>query len=356
MKGTPRQLELDPTGRRERRREARRLLEDVRRARADRDEPVEAGDQPFLRSSRRTRVRRARRGLTGRVVLGLQLAGGAAVLLTLLWGGYARVMASERLRVTRLEVRGGRFLSEGEVRDLLGPAVGENILSLDIASLTARLKASPWVAEASIVRTLPDTLRVEVREREPLAVAEVERLYLMGADGTLIDVYGPRTAGFDLPIVRGLGSASVEVRRERGARLAALLADLGALGAVVSELEVEPGGDIRVVLRGGGEVLRLGEPPYRPALETFLGLRSQLARRCPDAEYFDLRFRDRIYVKRGAAPAGAGTEPAPRALPAPAPPAPALPATAPRHPSDVGTGPNGGEVRPVRHQTEPGNG
>ena len=41
-------------------------------------------------------------------------------------------MASERLRVAQVEVRGSRFLSEGEVRELLGPAVGENILSLDI--------------------------------------------------------------------------------------------------------------------------------------------------------------------------------------------------------------------------------
>ncbi|PYQ18481.1 MAG: hypothetical protein DMF81_24775, partial [Acidobacteria bacterium] len=107
----------------------------------------------------------------------------------------------ERLRVGRVEVRGSHFLSEGEVRELLGPAVGENILGLDIEALKARLRASPWVAEASVSRTLPDTLRVEIREREPLALAEVDRLYLMDGDGSLIDLYGPRTAGFDLPIV-----------------------------------------------------------------------------------------------------------------------------------------------------------
>ena len=48
---------------------------------------------------------------------------------------YAKVMASDRLRVGRLEVRGSHFLSEGEVRELLGPAVGENILGLDIDAL-----------------------------------------------------------------------------------------------------------------------------------------------------------------------------------------------------------------------------
>jgi hypothetical protein len=49
-----------------------------------------------------------------------------------------------------------------------------------------------------------------------------------------------------------------------------------------------------VVLRGGGEVLRLGAPPYRERFATFLKLRQELVRRCPRAEYFDLRFRARI--------------------------------------------------------------
>jgi cell division protein FtsQ len=239
-------------------------------------------------------------------------------------------MASERLRVVKVEVRGSRFLSEGEVRELLGPAVGENILNLDIDSLKARLRSSPWVADATVTRTLPDTLRVEVHERVPLALAELERLYLMDGDGALIDIYGPRTAAFDLPIVRGLQRAEPEDRRQRAILAGALLRDLGELGAEISEVEVEKNGDLRVVLRGAGEVVRMGAPPYRSRLLTFLSLREELRARCPRAEWFDLRFRDRIYVMQppdavptpaataAPAPAGAGPDPSTRetALPA----------------------------------------
>lgn len=218
--------------------------------------------------------------------------------LALAWLGYSKVMASERLKVARVDVRGSRFLSQGEVRELLGPAVGENILRLDIQDLKARLRVSPWVADATVTRTLPDSLQVDIRERVPLALAEVDRLYLMDHQGTLIEVYGPRTAGFDLPIVRGLEGIRGEVRRHRAERAGALLNDLGELAAEVSEVHVEDSGDLRVVLRGAGEVLRLGAPPYRKRFLTFLGLRRDLASRCPDAEYFDLRFRDRIYAKQ----------------------------------------------------------
>lgn len=267
--------------------------------------PVDEG--PFLRPARRTRVKARRRGWTSRSVLAVQLVALLVAGVTALWAGYSKVMASERLKVGNVEVRGSRFLSEGEVRELLGPAVGENILQLDIDSLKARLRSSPWVADATVARTLPDTLKVQIHERVPLALAELERLYLMDGDGALIDIYGPRTAGFDLPIVRGLTNVDVEARRDRAERAGALLRDLDDLGAEISEVEVEPSGDLRVVLKGQGEVVRFGSPPYRDRFVTFLGLRRELHERCPRAEYFDLRFRDRIYAKEPPEPSPAAT-------------------------------------------------
>lgn len=254
-------------------------------------------EPPFLRPKTRTRVRRARRGPLGRAILTAQVAGMLILAGLAGWAGYARVMASERLKVARLEIRGSHFLSDEEVRELLGSAVGDNILGLDIEGLKARLRSSPWVADASISRALPDTLRVEIRERAPLALAEADQLELMDGDGTLIEPYGPRTAAFDLPIVRGLKGASPDVLRDRAQLAGGLLHDLGELSSEVSEVDVE-GGELKVVLRGAGEVLRMGSPPYRQKLRTYLDLREDLERRCPDAEYIDLRFRDRIFVKQ----------------------------------------------------------
>lgn len=272
----------------------------------------------FLRPKARTGVRRVRKGALRRWVIALEAS---AVLLSTLAGvrlGYSRVMASERLRVGRLEVRGNRFLSEGEVRELLGPSLGENILTLDIAGLKSHLQASPWVADATVARVLPDTVRVEIHERTPLALAEVDRLYLMDIEGVLIDIYGPRTSGFDLPVVRGLQGLDLETRGDRARRAGALLFDLGDLAAEVSEVEVDPSGELKVVLREAGEVLLMGPPPYRKKLLTFLGLRKDLQERCPGAAYFDLRFRNRIYAK----PAGAAAQPSAQARPAAEPASP----------------------------------
>ena len=262
----------------------------------------EEQEPAFLRPKTRTRVRRPRRGPLGRAILAAQAA--ALLLLSGVagWAGYARVMASEHLKVGRVEIRGSHFLAEQEVRDLLGSAVGGNILGLDIEALKGRLRSSPWVADAAVGRALPDTLRVDITERAPLALAEGDQLELMDEDGTLIEPYGPRTSVFDLPIVRGLKGAAPDVVRDRAQRAGALLRDLGELQAEVSEVDVTDEADLKVVLRGAGELLRMGTPPYRQKLATYLELRSDLERRCPAAEYFDLRFRDRIFVKEIAPP------------------------------------------------------
>ncbi len=255
-------------------------------------------ESPFLRRHVRTRMRPRRRGWSARLLVVLQISAILILVGVAAWTGYQRVLASERLRVERVEVRGSHFLSEGEVRELLGPAVGENILSLDLAALKARLRASPWVADATVTRTLPNTVRVEVLERVPLALAEIDRLYLMDGAGALVDIYGPRTGVFDLPIVRGLLGVDEDSRRSRARRAGILLADLAELGQEVSEVFVEPSGDLRVVLRGPGEVLLFGNPPYRQRFVTFLSLRRELAEKAPGAEHFDLRFRGHIYAKR----------------------------------------------------------
>jgi cell division protein FtsQ len=273
-------------------------------------------ESPFLRPRRRTRVRARRRGAATHALLALQALAVAVLAIAGAWTAWQRVFASDRLRVGKLEVRGSHFLSEGEVRELVGAAVGERILSLDIEALKARLRSSPWVADATVTRTLPDTLRVEIRERVPLALAELDRLYLMDEDGGLIDIYGPRTGAFDLPIVRGLLGVAEESRRDRARRAGALLADLADLGGEISEVYVEPSGDLRVVLRGPGEVLLFGDPPYRERLLTFLGLRHDLAEKAPGAEHFDLRFRGRIFAKRPAAPSTPSEPGVPPSLPA----------------------------------------
>ena len=256
-----------------------------------------SGDGPFFRPTRLSRAKRDKRSGLKRAFILFQLGAAVCAAVVGLFLLTERFAIPNRFRIANIEVKGNRFLSEGEVRELLGPAIGGNLISANLDGLRANLSASPWVGGAVVRRKLPDTLLVDVTERFPIALAETDQLYVMDASGELIDLLGPRTAGFDLPILRGLSGVSLEVRRDRAHRAGSLLDDLGDLSVEVSEISVDRSGDLMVVLRGDGSVLKLAEPPYRKRVLSFLALRQKLRERCPDAEYFDLRFKDRIYAK-----------------------------------------------------------
>lgn len=264
-----------------------------------REAPLEtsSGERPFFRPARLSRAKRDRRSSLRRAFVMIQVSAAIGAGLVAIFLLTERFAIPNRFQIASIEVKGNHFLSEGEVREMLGPALGRNLIAANLDGLRSNLAASPWVGGAVVRRKLPDTLLVDVTERFPIALAETEQLYVMDASGELIDLLGPRTANFDLPVLRGLKGVSVEVRRARARRASALLDDLGDLSAEVSEIGVDHTGDLRVVLRGDGSVLKLADPPYRKRVLSFLALRQKLRERCPDAEYFDLRFKDRIYAK-----------------------------------------------------------
>jgi cell division protein FtsQ len=83
----------------------------------------------------------------------------------------------------------GRLRTERELlAQQLGIEVGQPILALDTDELKERLEALPWIEQASVVRLLPDTIRVRVQERKPLAIWQHEgRLALIDRDGVVIE-------------------------------------------------------------------------------------------------------------------------------------------------------------------------
>ncbi len=87
------------------------------------------------------------------------------------------VYADGRLRTERA------LLSEQ-----LGIQIGQPILGVDTDGLKARLEQLPWIERASVVRLLPDTIRIRVLERQPLAMWQhAGELALIDREGKVIE-------------------------------------------------------------------------------------------------------------------------------------------------------------------------
>ena len=68
------------------------------------------------------------------------------------------------------------ILSRTEIEQTAGVRPGQNVLALDLPTLRDRLAAHPRIASISLERRLPGSLRIDIRERTPVARISVLQL------------------------------------------------------------------------------------------------------------------------------------------------------------------------------------
>lgn len=201
---------------------------------------------------------------------------------------------------------------------LEGPT--NSMLLVDLAAARARLRALPWVADASVARRLPDTLIVAVVERRPVALWQF-RHRLAAVDRNGVPITADRLDRFaSLPLVVGAGA------NRHVDDLLALLADHPRLAAGVDAATFV--GRRRWDLRfKTGEALALPEGTAADAaLARFDALDRKDGLLGKGYARFDLRLPGQMTVKLAAPvplPPRPGAKPVapkapPRAAPAPA--------------------------------------
>jgi cell division protein FtsQ len=115
----------------------------------------------------------------------LVLAGLGAIWIAPHALDYATVRVRQApFRLARVEIQGLERVAAAELRELLAPDRDVPLVDLDVAALEARLERHPWIARATVLRWPPDTLRVRVEERTPLAVTKADDDVLYGVDAS----------------------------------------------------------------------------------------------------------------------------------------------------------------------------
>jgi len=152
-----------------------------------RSRPARVAERRPARSGRR----RPRRLLRPAVVLPLAVA---AV------GAGAWLAANSSIFDARhIQVSGGGHLSRAQVVAAAGVGPATNLLWVDTSAIEAAVERNPWVASATVTRSLPSTIRIAVRERHPASTVAVgSTWFLVASDGTVL---GPAQHRPNLPVL-----------------------------------------------------------------------------------------------------------------------------------------------------------
>jgi len=163
------------------------------------------------------------------------------------WGlTYTPLFAARHIRID-----GNHVLSDRDVRSIAGVSTSTNVAHLDEGAVVARLKADPWVADASVRTDLPNTVVVTVAERRPVGViAAMGERSILASDGSTLPIDGVTLAG--LPVVRATLGAPTQDQRAAGAALLVAL-DPAVLARVAAVL-VGQDGTVTLTLSSGAVV------------------------------------------------------------------------------------------------------
>jgi cell division protein FtsQ len=199
------------------------------------------------------------------------------------WRGYARVtvwvgaglavagmsymighflMASQEMALIRsdqIQISATHYVTPKNVREIFLADRNHSVLRVPLDERRRQIEALPWVEQATVRRALPNTIEVDITERDPIAFLRD------GNQMDLVDVHGvilprPLKGDFHFPVITGMDASMPIVDREQRMKLFAgftLAAEQARAGSMekVSEVDLTEAKDLRAAisgLQGGG--------------------------------------------------------------------------------------------------------
>jgi cell division protein FtsQ len=281
---------------------AREELDDSRLVDLDVDE-----ESPFLRGQKRVSARRSSLPKkTANRLIWISLAAALVCFATVAAGAFYRYgERSWRFRVDssdNIEITGTQNVTKGQIMEVMGVDMGRNVFFIPLAQQKAQLEQIPWVESASVMRFVPNRLRVEIHERTPVAFARVgPRISLIDASGALMELTSKKKYSF--PVIRGMNAGEpLSTRAPRMKVYNELARELDSGGAHysqdLSEVDLSDLEDVKVRVNDpSGEVLvHLGASDYLRRYKIYVAHAREWRQQFDKLESVDLRYENQIIV------------------------------------------------------------
>jgi cell division protein FtsQ len=277
-------------------------------------------ESPFLRAQKRVAVRRG--SLPKKTAIGLKWVALAAGILLVVGFASASLYSygkhSWRFRIDSsdlIDVAGAQHVSHAQIMEVMGGDIGRNIFFIPLAQRQHQLEQIPWVESASVMRFVPNRLRIEIHERTPVAFARIgSHISLIDAGGNLMELppggrhfggNGPGATGskYSFPVISGMnGNEPLSTRAARMKSYNDLIQQLDSGGAhysqEISEVDLTDVEDVKVVTNdpNGDVLVHLGSSNYLQRYRVYVTHVQAWRAQFEKLESVDLRYDGQIIV------------------------------------------------------------
>ena len=218
---------------------------------------------------------------------------------------------------TNIQAAGLAEVSRADMLPVFGEDVGRNIFFVPLKERRKQLEQIPWIEHATVMRVLPDQIRISVIERKPIAfVRQGSQVELIDANGVLL-AEPPSLMSqhhYSFPVVTGIDSRDpIAGRRARMEVYQRLVSDLDSSGRhlsdQLSEIDLHDPEDARVLMpeQGTDILAHFGEDHFLERFQRYKAHIAEWRQQYPKLAEVDLRYDQQVVLQMtdGAKPAAA---------------------------------------------------
>jgi cell division protein FtsQ len=216
-----------------------------------------------------------------------------------------------------IKVEGAKHVTKAQLLSIFGEDVDRNILRVPLEVRQAELQRLPWVEHATVMRLLPDHLRIAIVERTPVAfVRQGSRIGLVDKNGVMMDFAGGAGEHYSFPVVTGINADEpLSTRAARMKMFARFVEELNLGGAdangkgisdQLSEVDLSSPEDVKAMIPDDkGELLvHFGDSDFLERYNKYKAHLAEWRSQYPRLASVDMRY-DRqavLEMQGGAAP------------------------------------------------------
>jgi cell division protein FtsQ len=224
------------------------------------------------------------------------------------------LLHDERFVVTTsadIQIGGNEHLTRAQVLSVFGADLERNIFKVPLAERRANLERLPWVQHATVMRLLPNQLRISIQERTPVAfVRQGTQIGLVDASGVLLDM-PEQMAGdpkYSFPVLTGLNASDpLSTRAARMEIYKRFMTELDAgspahgqkLTETLSEVDISNPEDVKALVTSDDTdvLVHFGDQDFLARYKSFEEHLPEWRQQYPKLASADMRYEDQIVLE-----------------------------------------------------------
>jgi cell division protein FtsQ len=218
---------------------------------------------------------------------------------------YIHLLEAPFFRVRKVEVEGCRRIAQETILSFTKMEDMRNLFTVSLREVAKSIESHPWIESVGVRKVFPNKILIQIEERKPIAILQLEELYYIDTKGVIFSPVGDRDE-YNYPFLTGMTRQLLEKDpvEAKGLIMKSLellmLAERGRNFPLheMSEIHMDKTLGIKCFTRDEGVEVKIGWGDFEEKLKRLFPIWADLQKRGISPASIDCSDLKRMVVKR----------------------------------------------------------